>query len=188
MYEQNILRRLYMKTIAAAIAAISLCIAASIATKIWSGLWLVLMAIAAFGYTLFMIRYDEKKGNIIGIRGECIGPMEEDKFLTKVKKQKTYRFIARSEEDEASSLYIKADAGKFREGEVYYLLFKKSPTNEYNEKNLLTYGIIPPTFDTNSTQSVEADADLSIEEDLDEPEQSNAILYDEIAKHFEEEP
>ena len=84
---------------------------------------------------------------------------------------RTYRFLAKSNEDNADSLYIKAERGKYREGETYCLLFREVPSGEYNEKNLLTYGIIPPSFGTETVQP----------DNLP----SNAIRFSDIAKKEE---
>lgn len=171
MVERNILRRLYIKIIAAAMAAISLCVAASWITHQWSNLWFAALALVGFGYTFYSVYNAQRKGQIVSIQALCIGTMDTNSVLSKAQKMRTYRFLAKSDEDDADSLYIKAERGKYREGETYCMLFRKVPSGEYNEKNLLTYGIIPPSF---GTETVQADT-----------LPSNAIRFSDIAKKEE---
>lgn len=160
MVERTILRSLYMKIIAAAIAAISLCIVASYITHMWKNLIFALLALIGFGYTLGSVYVAQKQGKIVSIHAVCIGAMELDTVFDKALKIRTYRFLAKSDEDEAGSIYIKTEKGEFREGETYCLLFKLMPSGKFNEKNLLTYGIIPPTFgaDTVSDKNLPTNA------------------------------
>lgn len=171
MVERNILRRLYIKIIAATMAAISLCVAASWITHQWSNLWFAVLALIGFGYTFYSVYNAQRKGQIVSIQALCIGTMDTGSVLSKAQKMRTYRFLAKSNEDDADSLYIKAERGKYREGETYCLLFREVPSGEYNEKNLLTYGIIPPSFGTETVQP----------DNLP----SNAIRFSDIAKKEE---
>lgn len=172
MVERTILRRLYMKIIAAAIAAISLCIVASYITHMWKNLIFAVLALIGFGYTLGSVYMAQKQGKIVSIHAVCIGAMELDTVFDKAQKIRTYRFLAKSDEDEADSIYIKTEKGKFREGETYCLLFKLMPSGKFNEKNLLTYGIIPPTFGTDTV----SDKNLP----------TNAIRFADIVQEQEE--
>lgn len=153
MVERNIIRRLYMKIIAAAMAAISLCVAASWITHQWSNLWFAALALVGFGYTFYSVYSAQSKGQIVSIQALCIGPTDTESVLSRAQKIRTYRFLAKSDVDETDSLYIKAEKGKYREGETYCLLFRKAPSGEFNEKNLLTYGIVPPSFGTETVQA-----------------------------------
>ena len=172
MVERKIIRFLYIKIIAAAIAAISLCVVASWVTNVWSNLWLAVLMLLGFGYTLFSVYSAEQKGQIVSIQATCIGAMDIESVFDKMHKNRTYRFIAESNMSETDSLYIQAERGKFREGETYCLLFRKNPSGTFNEKNLLTYGAIPPDFGAESVK---------------QPEPSNAIRYEDIMRGGESE-
>lgn len=168
MVEQTILRRLYMKIVAAAIAAISLCLVATYILEMWKYLWVAALALIGFGYTFYSVYRAQKQGIIVSIHAVCVGAMELDTIIDKVQKLRTYRFLAKSDVDDADSIYIRTEKGKFREGETYCLLFKQNPSGKFNESNLLTYGIIPPSFGAETVRQGEL--------------HTNAIRFEDISK------
>lgn len=150
--EERILRTLYIKIVLSGCAAFILGILAAYMSGNWKTLLLGILVLGGFLFTFFSARMDVKKGNIVSVYAQCCGQVKSARTKIKPSGRVTYRFITQTanefgvfdeEEGNAVSLYIKADEGKFLEGELYCLLFRKNDSAVYNEKNLMTYGSVP---------------------------------------------
>lgn len=153
--EEKIIQRLYFKIVLAGTAGALLCIVASFLAGTWSTLWFGGFVLIGVTFTALSIRRDVKRGHVVSVYAECYESIGGKSFVKQVANSRiTYRFITKSvnpilfdeddDDDAAISLYIKGERGKFREGELYCLLFRKALNNAYNEQNLLTYGAVQP--------------------------------------------
>lgn len=150
--EGKILRALYIKIVLSGCAAFVLGVLAAYMSGNWKTLLLGVLVLGGFLFTFFSARMDVKKGNVVSVYAQCCGQVRSTRTKMKSPGRMTYRFItqAASEygvfdegEEETASLYIGAEEGKFLEGEMYCLLFRKDDSAVYNEKNLMTYGAVP---------------------------------------------
>lgn len=191
--EQTVLGRLYIKTIAAGLAAIVLCIVVTATTSMWETLVLLAGILVWFGWTIRDIQSEYEKGNITSVYARCVGTLEVSRLFKNVNKNRTYRFVDTSD----NSIYIRAKIGDFRDGEDYCLLFRKSEDGVNSEKNLIAHGIVPPGFvpESNCGETsetfVENEELLTDESEIDEEgtvcetdNQDNAIYFHDIIPHI----
>ena len=146
--EQKLLRKLYTRNIFAAMIAVLLCGAAIIISGNWKNLILGIAAVGWIAWSTGMIYLDSKKNNLEVIYAQSVAsemtksPLENHKVL--------YHLVAPSRQQgvqQGVSIYIEAKPGKFRNGIVYALLFKRRIDGYYNESNFLCCLDLPPETD-----------------------------------------
>lgn len=145
--EEKIIQRLYFKIILAGVSGVALCITAAFLLNSLAPIWTSALVISAAVFAWLSIRSDIAQSKIVSVYVQCCDVMNGRSYI-KANSHVTFRFLVKDIYDSSVYLYIKGETGKFREGERYCLLFKKSQDNSYNEQNLLAYGIVPPDIET----------------------------------------
>ena len=111
-------------------------------------------------YTAYSVHAKTKKGEIISVYAKCVDVEEQTWVEKRAKRNPLYRFIAMSSEANAEngtntllngdenegevSLFIRAPLRKFRPGELYCMLFRKTDDGQYTEQMLIASGVVPP--------------------------------------------
>lgn len=161
--KHNLLVFMYIKTGVAFLLATTLCIVTSIFIQEYSCLLFLPVIALWFAYSIWSIHKQQKDGNLVAIFAECQDIMPNKiMVLDKFSKKKSFRFVTISEAgEESTTFYIVEEYGKFRPGESYCLLFRRSDSNDYSEKNLLTSTTIHQTVGTTLTVTNTAEDDIT---------------------------
>lgn len=131
---------LYIKTGVAFILAEALCIFTAFFVEKYSCLLFLPLVALWFAYAIWSIYKQEKSGNIITICANCEDILANHKVLNAMSKKQAYRFLSIPEDDaQPVTFYITEENGKFKPGETYCMLFRKTANNSLSERNLLTF-------------------------------------------------
>ena len=158
--EESILLRFYLKVGFCALAALILSI---VMMMFLNAPQMILFGLAIalwYGYTAYSVYAKTKRGEIISVYAKCVDVEEQTWVEKRVKRNPLYRFIAMSsgadtessvnallndDENEGEvSLFIRAPLRKFRPGELYCMLFRKTDDGQYTEQMLIASGVVPP--------------------------------------------
>ena len=101
-----------------------------------------------------------KRGEIISVYAKCVDVEEQTWVEKRVKRNPLYRFIAMSSGADTESsvnallmtMKMRARSAcssgprlrKFRPGELYCMLFRKTDDGQYTEQMLIASGVVPP--------------------------------------------
>lgn len=201
--EENILLRFYLKVGFCALVALILSI---VMTMLLNAPQMILFGLAIvlwYAYTAYSVYAKAKKGEIISVYAKCVDVEAQTWVEKRAKRNPLYRFIAmRSEaavengtdvllDDDGNevevSLFIRAPLRKFRPGELYCMLFRKSDDGQYTEQMLIAFGVVPPNpmqFAASEDKMESASANMAddFEDELeiksDKPESRKTIRVD----------
>lgn len=201
--EKDVLLRFYLKAGLCAATALVLSIVAAFYLKTFQMVLFGLAIVLWYLHTAYSVHRKAQNGEIVSVYAKCIDIEEQTWLEKKTKRNPLYRFLAvcadetgrpeapaeESEEEGEVSLFLRAPVRRFRPGELYCLLFRKTEDSRYNEQMLIAYGAVPANpmefaVVENGSRDAQTEAESILDDDdfSDDPEikseSGNAIRVD----------